>query len=116
LGQHEEVARAFGVACGMKFLHACGVVHRDLKSLNILLDDDFEAKIGDLGLAKFLHDGEVHTMRIGSYLWMAPGVLHSEFYSEKADVYSYGLLVYELATLDIGSVSAVMRNRFNIKF
>jgi serine/threonine protein kinase len=90
---------AFGVACGMKFLHACGVVHRDLKSLNILLDDDFEAKIGDLGLAKFLHDGEVHTMRIGSYPWMAPEVLHSEFYNEKADVYSYGMIVYELATL-----------------
>ena len=90
---------AFGIACGMNLLHQCRVVHRDLKSLNILIDENFEPKIADMGLAKFIHEGELQTMRIGSYPWMAPEVLFSDNYNEKADIYSYAMILYELVTL-----------------
>ena len=90
---------AYGIACGMNFLHQCRVVHRDLKSLNILLDEEFEPKIADMGLAKFIREGEIQTMRIGSYPWMAPEVLVSQNYNEKADIYSYAMILYELVTL-----------------
>jgi ankyrin repeat protein len=83
----------------MNFLHQCRVVHRDLKSLNILLDDNYEPKIADLGLAKFVHDGEIQTMKIGSFPWMAPEVLSSNFYNEKADIYSFAMILYEISTL-----------------
>lgn len=90
---------ALGIACGMQFFHECHVVHRDLKSLNILLDRNYEPMIADMGFAKFMKEGEAQTQQIGSYPWMAPEVISTRTYDERADIYSYAMILYELFSL-----------------
>mmetsp|Transcript_14493 Transcript_14493/g.21134 ORF Transcript_14493/g.21134 Transcript_14493/m.21134 type:complete len:687 (+) Transcript_14493:915-2975(+) len=89
---------ALDTARGVNYLHKfpTPVLHRDLKSLNILLDDAMNAKIADFGWTRFKAD--TMTNKIGTYQWMAPEVILGEDYSEKADVYSFGVVLWELAT------------------
>jgi serine/threonine protein kinase len=86
------------VAHGMYYLHACRppILHLDLKSANILLDDFGRAKVCDFGLAHFKLDEPLLTSRVGAPAWTAPEVLRGESISEAADSYSYGVLLYEL--------------------
>ncbi|OHT10763.1 TKL family protein kinase [Tritrichomonas foetus] len=91
---------ALGIAYGMSYLHAKQMIHRDLKSLNILLDANDYPKICDFGLTR-TKTNEMMTGRIGTCQWMAPEVLSSQKYNEKADVYSYGIILWEMLTGDI---------------
>lgn len=86
------------VAHGMYYLHACRppILHLDLKSANVLLDDFGRAKVCDFGLAHLKPDKPLRTSRAGAPAWTAPEVLRGEFISEAADSYSYGVLLYEL--------------------
>ncbi|OHT00979.1 TKL family protein kinase [Tritrichomonas foetus] len=94
----ERTLIALDVARGMEYLHSRGIIHRDLKSLNVLLDSKKRAKIGDFGLSKIKSSAPM-TGLIGTTLWMAPEVLLSTpFYDEKVDVYSFGILLWELLT------------------
>jgi len=89
---------AIGAARGMNYLH-CGqpaVLHRDLKSANILLDDSFNAKITDFGLSRLKAQERSMTGNCGTVQWMAPEILANESYAEPADVYSYGIILWEL--------------------
>ncbi|EQC26790.1 serine/threonine protein kinase [Saprolegnia diclina VS20] len=92
---------AWVVANAMKDLHALGIVHRDIKSDNVLLSLDHYIKLGDLGIAKvaatYMTDGR------GTARWAAPEVLRvdGERYGIKADVYSFGVLLTELDTLQL---------------
>ena len=89
---------AYDIARGMEFLHSRGVIHRDLKSLNILLDENKRAKICDFGFVR-MKSSVVMTGLIGTSHWMAPEILLSTpDYDEKVDVYSYGILLWELLT------------------
>lgn len=93
---------ALGVACGMEYIHEMDMVHRDLKSLNILLDADCRPMICDFGMSRLRpSDDSIMTGSVGTTQWAAPEVLNSEKYCEKADVYSYGILLWELLTHDI---------------
>ncbi len=65
---------AYQAAKGMHFLHSSGVVHRDLKSLNILLDSKWNVKISDFGLTKLREEKETD-IAVGSIYWTAPEVL-----------------------------------------
>lgn len=91
---------ALGIAYGMSYLHSQQMIHRDLKSLNILLDANDYPKISDFGLSR-TKINDTMTGRIGTCQWMAPEVLSSQKYDEKADVYSYGIILWEMLTGDI---------------
>ncbi|XP_073046280.1 probable receptor-like protein kinase At5g18500 [Primulina eburnea] len=92
-----------GTAKAIAYLHEAidpKVVHRDIKSSNILIDDDFNAKISDFGLAKLLGAGETHiiTRVMGTFGYVAPEYASSGFLNEKSDVYSFGVLLLEAIT------------------
>lgn len=93
---------AVGIAFGMNYLHGKQMLHRDLKSLNILLDENNYPKISDFGLAQTKGKrNEDKSNNIGTSQWMAPEVLNSNVFDEKADVYSYGMIIWEMLTGDI---------------
>jgi len=93
----EQVKLAKDVAEGLRFLHSSGVVHRDLKSANVLVDNQNRAKIADFGLSVFKQSSMSHvTGVIGSAAWTAPEVLRGDSYRESADIYSLGVIIWEI--------------------
>ncbi|XP_057485554.1 probable receptor-like protein kinase At5g18500 [Actinidia eriantha] len=92
-----------GTAKALAYLHEAiepKVVHRDIKSSNILIDDDFNAKISDFGLAKLLGSGRSHitTRVMGTFGYVAPEYANSGLLNEKSDVYSFGVVLLEAIT------------------
>lgn len=93
---------ALDIAKALAYLHSMQpqIVHRDLKSPNILLEEHGDhAKVGDVGLARVRGlSGEKMTGAAGTYPWMAPEMLAGRSYTEKADVYSYGIVLSEMCS------------------
>jgi len=88
-------------ALGILILHSNNVIHRDVKSMNILVTEDFSCKITDFGCAKLISSNQqfMHmTLNSGTPLWMAPEVKLG-MYSYSADIYSLGLVLYEIFEL-----------------
>lgn len=89
-------------AKGMAYLHGCEpvVIHRDLKSHNLLIDNNWTCKVCDFGLSKILTDRPTTSQMTscGTPSWTAPEVLRNDRYTEKADVFGFGVVVWECVT------------------
>lgn len=96
----EQKKLILDIGRGLRYLHSQGIIHRDLKSANILINADGHAKISDFGLSKIrtLSVGTVH-QRSEALQWMAPEVRHlNPHYSEASDIYGFGVIVWEILT------------------
>jgi len=87
------------ILCGICHLHKYNLIHRDVKSMNILITNNYRSKITDFGMSKLV-DSEnsdiYNTANAGTPLWMAPEVKTGTSYGYPSDVYSTGLVLYEL--------------------
>ncbi|XP_059560038.1 mitogen-activated protein kinase kinase kinase 20 isoform X2 [Myotis daubentonii] len=94
---------ATDVAKGMHYLHMeapVKVIHRDLKSRNVVIAADGVLKICDFGASRF-HNHTTHMSLVGTFPWMAPEVIQSLPVSETCDTYSYGVVLWEMLTREV---------------
>uniref|UniRef100_M4BEY6 Protein kinase domain-containing protein n=1 Tax=Hyaloperonospora arabidopsidis (strain Emoy2) TaxID=559515 RepID=M4BEY6_HYAAE len=91
---------ALDVLEAIVYLHSfpSPIIHRDLKSKNVLLSSSYEAKLSDFGVSREWQVDTTMTAGIGTMAWIAPEVLRGERYTETADIYSFGVILSELAT------------------
>ncbi|CAI5929199.1 unnamed protein product [Closterium sp. NIES-65] len=103
-------------ARGLDFLHRRGIVHRDLKAANLLIDENDVVKLCDFGVARMLPSrqqggqlrggpekvgGADMTAETGTYRWMAPEVMEHRGYDQRADVFSFAITMWEVLTGDL---------------
>ncbi|KAL2481390.1 Protein kinase superfamily protein [Abeliophyllum distichum] len=86
------------IARGMKYLHAQGILHRDLKSENLLLNEDMCVKVADFGISCLESQCGSTKGFTGTYRWMAPEMIEEKQHTKKVDVYSFGIVIWELLT------------------
>ena len=86
---------------GLYYLHKNRVLHRDLKTLNIFLTKDNHIKIGDFGVSKKLINNNIYAYTfVGTPYYLSPEICQNKAYDEKSDVWSLGVIIYELITLN----------------
>ncbi|XP_073031092.1 serine/threonine-protein kinase EDR1-like isoform X1 [Primulina eburnea] len=104
IDEQRRIKMALDVAKGMNYLHTRHpiIVHRDLKSPNLLVDNNWVVKVSDFGMSRLQHHTFLSSKSVaGTAEWMAPEVLRNEQSNEKSDVYSFGVILWELATLRV---------------
>jgi len=97
---------AINAAAGIDYLHHhCNLIHRDLKSMNLLINTHkahLDVKVCDFALSRVINKKEQMTGNVGTVSWTAPEVLEArKKYNEKADVYSFGMILWELVSREI---------------
>lgn len=102
LDERRRLRMALDAARGMNYLHTSSpvIVHRDLKSPNLLVDKNWVLKVCDFGLSRMKHSTFLSSRSTaGTAEWMAPEVLRNEPSNEKCDVFSFGVILWELCTM-----------------
>lgn len=101
----ERYRIVLGIGSAIEYLHTGDqnpILHRDIKPSNVMLDDDFEAKLGDFGLVRQIHPGHGSslegTVMIGTRAYMDPVCMSTNTASTASDIYSFGVLLLEIAT------------------
>jgi BR serine/threonine kinase len=97
----EPIALAFfrQITYGVEYLHSLGICHRDLKTENVLLDLNYQAKISDFGLSRWIPEGTA-TEQCGSAHYMAPEVITGgEYDPRKSDIWSLGVILFTLISV-----------------
>ncbi|XP_071515819.1 uncharacterized protein wnd isoform X4 [Panulirus ornatus] len=89
------------IASGMNYLHQHKIIHRDLKSPNVLIGSNQEVKISDFGTCREWNDVSTRMSFAGTLAWMAPEVIRNEPCNEKVDIWSFGVVLWELLTCEI---------------
>ena len=97
------------ISNGLKYIHQNNIIHRDIKPKNIFIKNDFQIKIGDFGLSRTIIDGNtkalipqnelVYTSNLGCLIYSAPEQLNSNNYTFDVDIYSLGIIIFELFNL-----------------
>ncbi|XP_055833174.1 serine/threonine-protein kinase STY46-like isoform X2 [Solanum dulcamara] len=95
------ISFAIDVCNGMEYLHQNNIIHRDLKTANLLMDLNNVVKVADFGVARFQNNGGVMTAETGTYRWMAPEIINHQPYDQKADVFSFAIVLWELLTAKV---------------
>lgn len=95
-----QVKIAYEIAIAMKYLHSRNITHCDMKSSNILLDENFTVKISDFGLSRMVNILNISETKgkFGTTHWMPPEIMKAKKYEEASDVFSYGMIVWEMMT------------------
>jgi len=101
--EQDQLTIAYEIAIAIKYLHSRKIFHCDLKSSNILIEDNWKIKISDFGLSRiknFLALQE-NKGRIGTPHWMAPEIMKGNAYQEASDIFSYGMILWEIVANEI---------------
>lgn len=84
---------------GLQALHACNIVHRDIKSANVFLSKDGSVKLGDLNVSSCDKEGMMYT-QTGTPYYCPPEIMKHDPYSSKCDIWSLGVVIFELTALE----------------
>ncbi|EAY14147.1 TKL family protein kinase [Trichomonas vaginalis G3] len=102
LSQTDLTIALYDIARGMKCIHSSGFVHRDLKSPNVLIDQNKRIKLCDFGISSSSDKNDQSINRAGTAQWMAPEFFNGRYeITEKVDVYSFAIIAYEIASKQI---------------
>lgn len=122
LSWRQRLVMLYDTAVAMDYLHSFDpkIVHRDLKSLNILLlrrlrreTDQPHIKVCDFGFAREHEPGAIMTKGAGTLQWMAPEVYSSTHYTEAADIFSFAIVGFEVICRRIPSIKAIRNDQFH---
>jgi serine/threonine protein kinase len=99
LGWRLKAKMLRSAALGINYLHSLQptIIHRDLKPSNLLVDENMNVKVADFGFARIKEENATMT-RCGTPCWTAPEIIRGEKYSEKADMFSFGIIMWEVLT------------------
>jgi NIMA (never in mitosis gene a)-related kinase 1/4/5 len=96
------------IANGLCYLHQNKILHRDIKAANCFLTHDGVVKIGDMNISRTVEKGQLVRTKMGTPYYMSPEIWKNQSYDSKSDIWSFGCLLYELASLTYPFTGASM--------